>query len=160
MNDDDESPYRAVAERQLKQKELVLEQLKKAPIIQIVCEKVGISRATFYRWKRYDAVFADAVDQALFLGVELINDMAESQLLGAIRDKNMTAIIFWLKHRHRAYGTRVQLDGHVQIERKLTNEEQESIRKALSLAQLLPSNDNKPYEAAPESRNYDHQATS
>jgi hypothetical protein len=32
-----------------------------------------------------------------------MNDMAESQLLNAVRDGNMTGIIFWLKSRHKAY---------------------------------------------------------
>lgn len=137
-NEHNESPYPSVVERQDKQKALVVEQLKKTPIIQVVCEKVGISRATFYRWKRDDIVFADAVEHAIFMGVELVNDMAESQLLAAIRDQNMTAIIFWLKHRHRAYGTRVQLDANLKLEKKLTPDEQEAIKKALSLAQLLP----------------------
>lgn len=131
------SPYGAVAKRQEKQKELVIEQLKKTPIIQIVCEKVGISRATFYRWRRDDIVFADAVEHALFMGVDLINDMAESQLLAGIRDQNMTAIIFWLKHRHRAYGTRVQLDANLNVERKLTPEEEEEIKRALAFARLI-----------------------
>lgn len=133
-----ESPYPAVAERQDKQKELVIEQLKKTPIIQIVCEKVGISRATFYRWKQDDLVFADALEHAIFMGVELVNDMAESQLLSAIRDQNMTAIIFWLKHRHRSYGTRVSLDANLNVNRSLSTEEQETIKKALSLAKLIP----------------------
>ena len=127
-----------MAERQGKQKELVIEQLKRTPIIQIVCEKVGISRATFYRWKQDDIVFADALDQAIFMGVELVNDMAESQLLAAIRDQNMTAIIFWLKHRHRAYGTKVSLDANLNVNRKLTIDEQETIKEALSLAKLIP----------------------
>ncbi len=138
MQEENKVVYPAVIERQDKQKELILEQLKKTPIIQIVCEKVGISRASFYRWKQDDLVFAEEVDRAIFMGVGLINDMAESQLLAAIRDQNMTAIIFWLKHRHRGYGTRVELDAKLQIERKLSDEEQAAVRKALSLAQLIP----------------------
>jgi len=145
MDNENKLTYPAVVERQAKQKELVIEQLKKTPIIQIVCEKVGVSRATFYRWKQDDLAFADAIDRAIFMGVELINDMAESQLLAAIRDQNMTAIIFWLKHRHRGYGTRVELDANLKIERKLSPEEQVAVRKALSLAQLISPN-NTDYE--------------
>jgi len=145
MDNENKLTYPAVVERQAKQKELVIEQLKKTPIVQIVCEKVGVSRATFYRWKQDDLAFADAIDRAIFMGVELINDMAESQLLAAIRDQNMTAIIFWLKHRHRGYGTRVELDANLKIERKLSPEEQVAVRKALSLAQLISPN-NTDYE--------------
>jgi len=135
------SPYMAVEERKKKQKELIIEQLKKVPVIQIVCEKVGVGRSTFYRWRKDDPVFCDAIEHAIFMGVELINDLAESQLLAGIRDQNMTAIIFWLKNRHRAYRTRVELDANVSIERKLTDEEQISIRKALYLAKLIPNED-------------------
>lgn len=138
MENQSKQSYPAVIERQQKQKELVIEQLKKTPIIQIVCEKVGVSRATFYRWKQDDLNFTDDVEKAIFMGVDLVNDMAESQLLAAIRDQNMTAIIFWLKHRHRGYGTRVELNANLKVERQLTPEEQVAIKKALSLAQLIP----------------------
>lgn len=137
MNDPTESPYPAVGERQRKQKELLLEQLRKTPIVQIACEKVGVSRASFYRWRRDDPVFADEAENAVYMGVNLVNDLAESQLISGIRDKNMTAIIFWLKHRHRAYGTRVDLNANLKVERNLTDEEQETIRKAIKLAALV-----------------------
>lgn len=132
-----ESPYPAVQERQKKQKELLLEQLRKTPIVQIACEKVGVSRNTYYRWRKEDDVFADEAENALYLGVNLVNDLAESQLISGIRDKNMTAIIFWLKNRHRAYGNRVDINGTLKVERKLTDEEQETIRRAIRLASLV-----------------------
>lgn len=48
-----------------KNKELVIQQLKKTPIVQVSCEKVGIGRATFYRWKQEDQDFATMADEAL-----------------------------------------------------------------------------------------------
>jgi len=92
------------------QKKLVVEQLKKNPIIQFVCERSGVSRATFYRWQKEDADFTKEVNEAIKEGVALVSDVAESQLLSAIKDKNMTAIIFWLKNRHAAYTTRVEVN--------------------------------------------------
>ena len=44
------------------QKKLVVEQLKKNPIIQFVCERSGVSRATFYRWQKEDADFTKEVN--------------------------------------------------------------------------------------------------
>ena len=79
-------------------KELLIEQLKKTPIVQVACEKVGVGRATYYRWRKEDEEFAKLADEAISEGNFLVNDMAESQLMSAIRDKNLTAIIFWLKH--------------------------------------------------------------
>lgn len=125
-------------DKQVQTKELLVTMLKKAPIVQVTCEKAGISRATFYRWKKDDSDFAEAVDEALSNGVNLINDMAESQLISAIKDKNMTAIIYWLKNRHRDYSPRLQLSGSIDVNHKaeLTDEQKELIMKALQLADI------------------------
>lgn len=77
--------------------------LETTPIIEYACRKTGISRATFYRWRKSDLGFADKVDEALASGVDLVNDLAESQLIKLIKDSNLTAIIFWLKYRHPVY---------------------------------------------------------
>ena len=114
-----------------KQMELLIEQLKKTPIIQIVCEKVGIGRATYYRWYKTKKKFAEKADEALLNGKLLINDMAESQLLAAIKNQNMTAIIYWLKHNHVGYKTQVELSGNLNTIRKLSKEEELMIEKAL-----------------------------
>ena len=116
-----------------KNKEQLLEQLKKTPIVQIACEKTGIGRATYYRWKQEDQDFAAKADSALLEGSALVNDVAESQLMSAIKDKNMTAIIFWLKHHHPSYATRVELTGQFKHEYKLSDEEENLIAKALGM---------------------------
>lgn len=131
-----EKPPGAVEVRQTKQKELFIEQLKKTPIIQVVCEKVGITRVTYYRWHKADRQFAEAADMALADGSGLVNDMAESQLMTAIRDGNLTAIIFWLKHHHRAYTTRVELAVNQPVSEQLTPEQEAVVKKALALASL------------------------
>ena len=64
-------------------KALLIEQLKKTPIVQIACEKVNVSRATLYRWKDEDPVFAKDVDDAIVDGHLMVNDLAESQLIRA-----------------------------------------------------------------------------
>lgn len=124
-------------------KSKLIEQIKKTPIIQIACEKTGISRATYYRWRKLDANFREEAEQALLDGVALVNDMAESQLISAIRSQNMTAIIFWLKHHHKDYKTKVELSGHLQTSRKITTEEEAMIKKALlhaDISNYLPPN--------------------
>lgn len=85
-------------------KETLIKQLKKMPIIQIACKNVGISRATYYRWHKWDYKFANKADKALRSGRNFINDVAESQLINQIRNGHMTAIIFWLKNNHKIYG--------------------------------------------------------
>ncbi|MCL5071025.1 MAG: hypothetical protein M1308_09035 [Actinobacteria bacterium] len=114
---------------------LLIEQLRKTPIVSVSCEKVGVSRATFYRWKVSDSKFASLADTAIAEGCQLVNDLAESQLLSAIKDKNLGAIIFWLKHHHPAYLTRVEIKAVSSLEAgKLNKKQQEVIEQALRLA--------------------------
>lgn len=117
-------------------KEAILEQLRKTPIIQIVCEKLNISRMSFYRWKKEDEEFARKIDEALLDGQLLVNDLAESQLISAVKDRNMSAIMTWLKHHHPSYRTRIQIEGTVNTIQELSDEQKELVRKALALAKL------------------------
>lgn len=118
------------------QKEAIIEQLKTTPIVQVACRKGGIGRATYYRWRKSDLNFTKASDEALLEGSLLVNDIAESQLMEAIRDKNLTAIIFWLKHHHPTYATRVEVMARVKHEERLTPEQEKLVDKALKLALL------------------------
>ena len=76
-------------------------------------------------------------EEAIFEGIKLINDMAESQLLSAIRDGNMTAIIYWLKSHHSSYATKVEI---MQVASKasenLTKKQKEVIRRALEATKV------------------------
>ncbi len=117
-----------------RQKQALIEQLKKTPIVQIACEKIGIARASYYRWRQGNKKFAKLADEAIKDGSLLINDMAESQLMSAIRDKNMTAIIFWLKHHHNSYATKIEVNANVKNEtKKLSKEQKKLIKEALRL---------------------------
>lgn len=119
-----------------KQKKILIENLKKTPIIQLCCERSGISRATYYRWKQSDKKFAKEVDEALREGVLFINDIAESQLISAIKDKNITSIIWWLKNRHSAYAEKIQVTGKVETKSGLSSSQKLSIKEALKLSAL------------------------
>ncbi len=121
-----------------KQKKLVIEQLRKTPIVQVVAEKVGIHRSTIYRWKASDAEFSEAVDEAIDQSISLVNDLAESQLISAIKDKNITAIIYWLKNHHKTYETRIRVTGSLKHSvNRLDDEQNELVMKALTKAGLL-----------------------
>jgi hypothetical protein len=122
-----------------KNQELLLEQLKKTPIVQVACEKVGVGRATYYRWRKDNEYFSEQADIAITEGSLLVNDMAESQLMAAIREKNLTAIIFWLKHHHPNYATKVEVTARLKGDSEVLTPEQEAIvTRALKLAALLP----------------------
>jgi len=85
-------------------KEIVI-QLRKTPIVQFACERTGIGRSTYYKWRARDLIFARAADRALEAGRFFINDLAESKLIKLIQDDNITSIIFWLKHNHPKYAS-------------------------------------------------------
>jgi len=118
------------------QKKSVLVQLKQVPIVQVACQKSGVSRATFYRWRQEDKDFKKLADEAVLEGETLITEMSESQLVSLIRDKNFAAIQLWLKSHHPKYGTKVEISGGLNVSRELTEEENKLIEKALRLALL------------------------
>ncbi|MEK6840259.1 MAG: phBC6A51 family helix-turn-helix protein [Nanoarchaeota archaeon] len=132
--------HNSITKRQIKEKEILLDQLKKTPIVQIACEKSGIGRATYYRWRKGDPEFTLLTDNALEEGNLFVNDMAESQLMSAIKDKNLGAIIFWLKHHHPSYTTKVEVTARLkQDDEKLTNDQEALVIRALKLASMLPT---------------------
>ena len=126
--------------RRLKNK--LLDQLKRVPIVEAACQKAGISRQTFYRWKFEDQEFAKDIEKAVDDGRMFVNDLSESQVLSLIRDKNWQAISFWLKHHHPSYKTRIQIEGSLQMpQEELTPEQEELVKEALRLASLSSAAD-------------------
>jgi hypothetical protein len=123
--------------RKTREQTLLLEQLRKIPIIQIACEKTGIGRATYYRWRKEDPEFASCADEALAEGTFLVSDMAESQLLTAIRDGNLGAVMYWLKHRNPHYNSKLEVTARIKsLDDKLTPEQEAAITEALRLASI------------------------
>ncbi len=120
-----------------KVKELLFEQLRKTPIAQIACEKTGVARSSYYRWKKNDKEFAKMAEEALQEGIFLMCDLSETQLFNLIKDGNLGAITFLLKHRHPAYRNKVEINANInQVDEKLSPEQKTIIRKALRLASL------------------------
>lgn len=120
-------------------KKLLLEQLETVPIVQVACEKTGIGRSTYYRWRQQDKDFARRADETILSGKLFINDMAESQLISQIKDKNMTAIIFWLKYNHPSYGNRLEVTHLSGESSELSPEEIKAVEEALQKGSLLNS---------------------
>ena len=127
----------SVAKRMKKQKEALLELLTKTPIVTLVCEKTGVGRATYYRWKKEDSKFSKSAEEAIETGNLLINDLAESQLLGAIKDGNMTGIIFWLKSHHPSYKTKIELrQTYDRTDEKLSKHQEQVLKQALKFTSI------------------------
>src|SRR3990167_2152319 len=92
-----------------KKKDDFLAELRKIPIIQVACEKVGLSRTSVYRWKDEDPEFKKEMEKAMADGEAFVNDMSESQLLTLIKEKDWSAISFWLRHHHSAYKNKLEI---------------------------------------------------
>jgi len=114
------------------------EELSKVPIVQVACEKTGVSRNSVYRWRKEDKTFANKMDKALSEGVALVNDMSESQLLTLIKEKNWSAISFWLRHRNDNFKDKIEVTTKEESE-ALTPSQAKIVRQALRLAAITKS---------------------
>jgi len=79
--------------------------------IKLTCAKVGISRQTYYDWIRDDKKFAERCNEV----TEGLIDLAETALLGKIKEGETTALIFFLKTKgkHRGYSEQIDVDVNV-----------------------------------------------
>jgi len=118
--------------------ELFLLELEKVPIVQVACEKTNLSRNTVYRWRKEDCSFAQKMDESLAKGVSLVSDMSETQLLTLIKEKNWSAISFWLRHRNDNYKDKIEVVTKSDND-KLTPSQAKIVKQALRLAGLTES---------------------
>ena len=96
--------------RQEKQKKDILKALKNTMgNVSLSCEKVGISRFAFYKWRDEDPEFDREVEEIN----ERTLDFVESKLMQGIQDGNARMIIFFLstKGRGRGYGQAKEAGG-------------------------------------------------
>jgi hypothetical protein len=108
-----------------------LDELRKVPIVQVACEKTGLSRNSVYRWRKDDKEFLKKMDTVHFLKVSLlVNDMSESQLLTLIKEKNYPAISFWLRHRNDNYKNKLEITTKEDNE-ELTPSQAKIVKQAL-----------------------------
>ena len=125
----------AVTKRMAEDKKSILEQLRKLPIVQVACQKANVGRASYYRWLAQDKKFAKEAEEAIAEGVEMINDLSESQLITAIKNQNFSAVRFWLQNRHKAYTNKVEvLERENSLNQELNAEQKKIVREALRLA--------------------------
>jgi len=78
----------------------LLEELEKTPLVQVACEKVGLSRNTFYRWMKEDESFLSRASEAMSLGTGFVNDVALSNVMEGIKRKDPMYTKYWLSHKH------------------------------------------------------------
>lgn len=127
----DNKYQKTIKKRLSEDKQKLLENLKQVPIISVACQKLGIGRSSVYRWKTEDRLFSQEFDKSLQEGKQLINDLAESQLINAIKDQNMTGIIWWLRNNHPGYTNKIELTTLKSEDERLSPDQQKLIEKAL-----------------------------
>lgn len=81
----------------------LIEEIEKHGIIQSACDKYNISRQAFYRWMKEDKEFLKMVNEARSLGDGVVNDIAVSNVLTGIKNRDVGYTKFWLKHRHSEF---------------------------------------------------------
>jgi hypothetical protein len=101
---EDTSGKRPERLRAKKAKEQIIEYLRKYPIVEAACGKVGISRSTHYEWFNGDLVYRGKVEAAIEASVGTVNDVAESNIINKVKGGDFKAAAYWLEHHHPAYG--------------------------------------------------------
>lgn len=124
---------KAIDDRIVKEKQAFLDALAKQPILSIACERSGVSKATYHRWRSEDQEFANKVDDAMIEGRGLVNDVAKAQLISLIKDKNFQAIKLWLTSLDPDFKPSLTIDGEMQVEKKMSPEEAEEMRHTFEI---------------------------
>jgi hypothetical protein len=122
-------------------KKKLLEALKENHIVLAACRKAGIGKSSYYRFRKSDAKFAEKADEAIKEGVSLVNDAAEGTVVGAIKERNLDAAKFWLKHRHPDFKDRIVQAGIALAE----NDDGETILQVLTTMKPKTREMLKPY---------------
>lgn len=122
--------------RQKKLKEALLEQLKRTPTIETACQKVGIGRATVYRWREQSSKFREQMESALDEGRTFMSDVAENQLFSLIGEKKYEAIRLYLSTHNPRYSNKLEVSGLVTSDTPLSKEQKKLIREALKLSSI------------------------
>jgi hypothetical protein len=126
-----------IAARKKEDRAKLIEELKKIPVIEVAVQRAGLSRATYYRWESEDKAFAAAAAAAMSEGIAFVNDMAESQVIALIKERNWASLAFWLRANHPRYGNKLEVSGHIAtVPEALTPEQRDDMKRALRLASL------------------------
>ena len=81
----------------------LLEELHIFPNKSLACKKLGLSRNTVYRWCKEDCLFKDMIEEAMEIGRESINDLAESTVVQHIKGGDLKAAKYWLDNNKKNY---------------------------------------------------------
>lgn len=93
-------------ERTVQMQRKVLEHLTQSGNVSYACKRAGVSRETYYAWKREDKMFDQDAKLAFDYGKSFVNDLAHTQLIANIQKGDMQAVRFQLISCHDDYKPR------------------------------------------------------
>lgn len=127
---------RMSAKEKREKKKLLIKFLFQQPVIELACKKIGISRQMYYRWIKDDFKFSKEAERALYNSREKMNDLAESKLIGLVKDADLRAIMFWLQNNCKRYMKGEQY-ARRQEQTKLQTDRDDPARKRLNEIQKM-----------------------
>lgn len=92
-----------MARNQIKLKSLFIETLERVPLVEHACAKLGVARATYYRWCNNDSEFFASCKNAQDKGREVYCDLAESKIMARINNDDRWAEEYYLSHNSSRY---------------------------------------------------------
>ncbi len=128
---------KTMAEKQKKEKAMLLEKLKQMPIVHIALNQTGIGRTTYYRWRDEDLQFKKEADAAIVEGETFITELSESKLVSLINKESFPAVQLWLKSHHPKYASKLELSGTLEQPRdEMAEEDWETLGRVLRMLNL------------------------
>ena len=106
-------------ERTSQMQRKVLQHLTESGNVSYACKRAGVSRETYYTWKKEDKIFAEDAKLAIDYGKSFVNDLAHTQLIANIQKGDMQAVRFQLISCHDDYKPRRALPPQEPAEEKL-----------------------------------------
>ncbi|MAH50271.1 hypothetical protein CMI37_30905 [Candidatus Pacearchaeota archaeon] len=103
--------------------------------ISLICNEVKITRAAYYKWMQKDPVFKNEIEHQ----IEGLFDFVEHKLFNLIDEKNVAAVIFFLKTKakNRGYYEKSEIIGSMKSELNL---DQSTL---LQIAKMIKKNKDK-----------------
>jgi len=86
-----------------KTKKELLDEIRKFGNVYLSCLKIGVDRATYYRWKKTDEKFKEKANEAERIGRENICDVAGHALMQNVKNRDQRAIEYVLNHNSEKY---------------------------------------------------------
>lgn len=84
-------------------KKKFLQALEETALVYTAAKRVGIDKATIYRWRKRSPRFAEQMDAMLERGRSNKIDFAEGKLFLMIQNSNFPATKFYLENNHPKY---------------------------------------------------------